>query len=278
MVDYLLVVGPGRSGSDFLYRILRAHPGYAFPEIKEGGYYRSVRAYQQARADVRQTGTILCDISNNAYLDPKLLPGVQALRQQGVSILLVVLLRNHRERAVSSIRFRRSRGRPSALLGARHLEKAVVRDRLTAELLHGIFALDVDILTLDFTTLVEDTERCLASLASLCGSSSFGAVANEPVNVSTQARFVWFSTIGWLGAVALRRVGLTRQLQRVKDSRLVGRMFFKPLAPDGEKIRLSDGAVRTLDATHRECWSIVTRLSTREYEGVFVRRAPTNHR
>ena len=274
MVDYLLVVGPGRSGSDFLFRILRRHPDYAFPEIKEGMYYRSVRAYRRARAKVRPSDKLLCDIANDAYRDPKLLPGVRALQQQGVSILMMVLLRNHRERAVSSIRFRRSRGRPSALLGARHLERAVVRDRLTAGLLEDIFALDVDILTVDFSTLVEDTAKVLANLASLCGTEPFDAVATDPVNVSTRARFVWLSSVGWLSAVALRRLGLTRQLQRIKDSRSIGRVFFKPLAPGRDEVRLSDGAVRALDDTHRECWSVVTRLSVAQ-DGVFVRRAPT---
>ena len=110
MYDYLLVVGPGRSGSDFLYRILRAHPDYAFPKIKEGAYYRSVRAYMRARAKVRPAGKLLCDIANDAYHDPKLSSGVQALQRQGVSILMMILLRNHRDRALSAMRFRKSRG------------------------------------------------------------------------------------------------------------------------------------------------------------------------
>ena len=276
MVDYLLVVGPGRSGSDFLYRILRGHPDYAFPEIKEGMYYRSVRAYHRARAKIRPTDRLLCDIANDAYRDPKLLPGVRALQQQGVSILMMVLLRNHRERAVSAIRFRKSRGRPSALRGARHLEASVVQDRLAPAMLESMFGLDVDILTVDFSTLVEDTESFLAKLASLCGTGPFDSVDTEPVNVSTRARFVWLSTFGWLCAVALRKLGLTSLLQRIKDSRFIARMFFKPVASDVEEIRLSDSSARTLDDAHRECWSVVTRVSAKEHEGVFVRRASTS--
>ena len=273
MVDYLLVVGPGRSGSDFLYRILRAHPDYAFPEIKEGAYYRSVRAYERARAKVRPAGKLLCDIANDAYHDPKLLPGARALQQQGVSMLIVVLLRNHHDRALSAMRFRKSRGRPSALLGARHLEESVVRDRLTPRMLGDIFSLDVDVLTVDFATLVEDTEGFLAKLASLCHTAPFDDVPAGPVNVSTQARIVWLSTLGWLGAVALRRLGLTRLLQRIKDSRLVDRVFFEALPSGREEIRLTDGSVRTLDDAHRECWSLVTALSAKEQEGLFVRRS-----
>ncbi|MDD9996251.1 MAG: hypothetical protein OXQ89_00760, partial [Rhodospirillaceae bacterium] len=273
MYDYLLVVGPGRSGSDFLYRILRAHPDYAFPDIKEGAYYRSVRAYERANAKVRPAGKLLCDIANDAYHDPKLTSGVRALQSQGVAILMVVLLRNHRDRAVSAIRFRKSRGRPSALLGARHLEESVVRDRLTPRMLEDIFSLDVDVLTIDFATLVEDTEGFLSKLANYCRTAPFRHRPAEPVNVSTQARLVWLSTLGWLTAVTLRRLGLTRLLQRIKDSRLVARLFFKAPAAGREEIRLTDRSVRILDDAHRECWSLVTALSAKEQEGLFVRRS-----
>ena len=91
--------------------------------------------------------------------------------------------------------------------------------------------------------------------------------------MSTQARLVWFSTLGWLSAVALRRLGLTHLLQRIKDSRLVEGLFFKtpPFRP--EQIRLTDESVRTLDDAHRQCWSLVTELSAKEQEGLFIRRS-----
>ena len=278
MVDYLLVVGPGRSGSDFLYRILRAHPDYAFPEIKEGAYYRSLRAFRRARGKVRPAGALLCDIANDAYHDPRLIPGIRALQRQGVSILMLVLLRNHRERALSAMRFRRSRGRPSALRGARYLEDSVVRDRLTPARLEDIFGLDVDVLTVGFPALVDDTERCLARLGSLCGTGPFDSIATEPVNESTRARFVWLATLGWLCAVALRSVGLTRMLQRIKDSRFIAQLFFKPLASDARETGLSEASAHTLDVAHADCWSIVTRVSTRLHDGLFLRRAPTASR
>ena len=278
MVDYLLVVGPGRSGSDFLFRILRAHPDYAFPEIKEGAYYRSVRAYQRGQTKVRPPGKLLCDIANDAYHDPRLLPGVRALQEQGVSILIMVLLRNHRDRALSAMRFRKSRGRPSALLGVRHLEESVVRDRLTPGMLEDIFSLDVDVLTVDFEALVGETDHFLTTLADLCGTAPLDDVPTEPVNVSTRARFVWLSTLGWLSAVALRRLGLASLLQRIKDSRLVGKLFFKPLVTGQEEIRLADRSVRILDEAHRECWSVVTGLSAKKHEGLFLRRVSGTNR
>ena len=81
--DYLLVLGPGRSGSDFLYRILKSHPAFAFPEIKEGRYYRSPQAFTRVWGEMQGGGKLLCDIENSAYLDPKLLPGLMALKERG---------------------------------------------------------------------------------------------------------------------------------------------------------------------------------------------------
>ena len=140
-------------------------------------------------------------------------------------------------------------------------------------MLEDIFSLDIDVLTVDFATLVDATDRFLARLADLCHTAPFDDVAAEPVNVSTRARFAWLSTLGWLSAVALRRLGLASLLQRIKDSRLVGKLFFKPLVAGQDEIRLSDHSLRILDDAHRECWSVVTGLSAQQHEGVFLRRA-----
>ena len=41
--DYLLVVGPGRSGKHVLYRLLNGHAAFESPAIKDAYYYRSPR-------------------------------------------------------------------------------------------------------------------------------------------------------------------------------------------------------------------------------------------
>ena len=261
-VDYLLVVGPGRSGSDFLYRILRAHPDYAIPEIKESAYYRSVRAYQRGRTKVRPPGKLLCDIANDAYHDPKLLPGVRALQQQGVSILVMVLLRSHRDRALSAMRFRKSRGRPSALLGAQRLEESVVRDRLTPQMLEDIFRLDVDVLTVDFATLVGETDRFLAKLAALCRTAPFDDVPADAVNVSTRARFVWLSTLGWLSAVVLRGLGLNSLLQRIKDSP-VAQGYREVLLPGEREAAVARERTRDGIPVAEAIWTQITEAATK---------------
>ena len=271
MYDYLLVVGPGRSGSEFLFRLLRAHPDYVFPEIKEGAYYRSVAGFERARAKVRPPA-ILCDIANDAYRDAKLPARIGALSAKGHAVLVMVLLRDQRQRAVSMMNFRRSRGRPAALLGAARLEASVIRDRLTPERLERIFDIDSDILAVGFESLVGAPAWVGEVLASLCGTAGFGEIGAEPVNPSVRARFVWLSTLGWLAAVVLRRLGLKTLLQRIKDSELVGGAFFRPVAEGGAGVVLSEESTRLLDAGSSACWSLVKRSSARLGEGLYLRR------
>ena len=273
--DYLLVVGPGRSGSDFLYRRLRGHPAYAFPEIKEGRCYRSPRAFREARA--RAGGRVLADVANLGYRDAALAPGVRALLAEGVRVLLVVLLRDHRARARSMIAFRRSRGEPSALLGARRLERAVVADRLTPEQLRAVYALDADVLALCFDALTGDAAATLDCLAALCGTAPFahGAGADGgAVNESVRARVPPLAAAGKLVALALRRLGLRRTLQRLKDSRRLRTFFFVPLDGADAAPPLSDANARLLDECGRECRATVAEASERLRPGVFLRRAP----
>lgn len=274
MYDYLLVVGPGRSGSDFLYHILREHPDFSIPEIKEGMYYRSPGAFRQAWGLLRgKERKLLCDIANTAYHDPALAPGVERLKEEGWRILVVVLMRNHRDRALSMMRFRRSRGEPSALLGTRRLEDAVVRDRLSPQMLQDIFRMNVDVLVVEFPALTRGTAGVLDALASLCATPKFQRIPRGSVNESVRPRLIWFSALGHSCAVALRRLGFLRLLQRIKDSALVRSAFFVPLPKGGDGLRLSAESLKTLDAAHLACRSLVERSSERLREGVYFRRA-----
>ncbi len=279
MYDYLLVVGPGRSGSDFLYRILKDHPDFALPEIKDRFYYRSPRAFKRAWKQVHgQQGKLLSDIAPDAYNDPGLSEAVETLRREGFRILLMVLVRNHRDRAISMMRFRKSRGEPSALFGDRHSEEVTVRDRLVPKVLLDIYRIDVDILTVYFSALTKDTAAVLEVLASLCQASKFNSVPQGAVNESVSPRFIWLSAFGWSCGIALRKLGFRRLLQRIKENELVNKVFFVPLSQDGEKPRLSEESLKVLDASSLECRAIIEISSERMGEGIYLRKAGSSGR
>ena len=273
--DYLLVVGPGRSGSTFLYELLNRHAAFAAPDAKEGRYYRSPRRLGQALRRARRTrpSTVLLDVANLAYRDRALAPGVKALKGRGYALLLVVLLREHRARAVSMMKYRRSRGEWSALLGARLLERVVVRDSLSVEDLARIFATGVDVLVVDFPTLVGDTARFLEVLAGLCGVAAFEDPRDRPVNESVRARSMALSAAAKLAAVALRAAGCLRLLQRLKDSPRVQRVFFRPGAVTTDPVRLSARAERRLLARYAACRRVIDAAGERLDEGIWLTRA-----
>ena len=269
--DYLLVVGPGRSGSDFLCEDLKNHPELEFPEIKEGYYYRSPRNFDKALRGLQ--GRTLVDIANLAYKDPSLTKGLEHLAAKGCRTLIVVLMRNHCDRALSMMRFRKSRGEVSALFGRWRLEDAVVRDRLKPSDLLSIYRCGVDVLTVSFPTLTQDTYAVLDTLSTVCGVSHFDHVARGVVNESVRTRHILLSAFGKSVAVALRRLGLTRILQKSKDNQSIRNLFFVPLSGDEGSMSISQANMDILQDSYLECRSVIRRVSDEIREGIYFRRA-----
>lgn len=271
--DYLLVVGPGRSGSEFLYRQLQAHPQLAFPEIKEGCYYRSPRRYRKFSAPRSQAGQILADISNLAYQDPQLPGGVARLQAGGARILLAVLLRNHCDRALSMLAFRQSRAEYPWRGGRQKLAAAVLRDSLTPEQLARIYEMDTDVLTLHFPALVGNPAETLAALAAGCGLAAFPPPAAAVVNPAARARNLLLVRLGRLAARGLRRLGFRKTLQRAKDNPRLMNLFFRPRRPAEPRPELTAADRDWLEQTYRECCALTAAHSEKIAEGVYFRRA-----
>ena len=269
--DYLLIAGPGRSGTELLYLNMSRHPDLRFPEAKEGGYYRRPARIPRASG----AAGILTDISNLAYNDAALAEGVSAARRMGRRILIVITLREHRDRAVSMIRFRKSRGEFSAWFGDARLERSVIRDRLTRADLESIYDLEADILAIRFDSLIENPKRALNAIAGLCGVPPFGEVEGGLVNESLRPRFFPLSAAAKLMALTMRRIGLRSPLQRIKDSDIPRKVLFAPITESEkrETAILQESSARLLERSYKECTEMIERRSERVDEGVFVRRA-----
>ena len=272
--DYMLVVGPGRSGSDFLYENLKGHPDLVFPEIKEGYYYKSPEKLAKLLDEMNLVGQkTLVDISNLAYNDDGLASGVESLKSQGYKVLLVVLLRDHRDRAISMMRFRKSRGEFSALFGSGRLEARVVRDQLRPERLEDIYDLEVDVLVVYFDVLIKNAESAFGALHAICKVANVEYVESGFLNESVKARFLLLSVVGKIVSRGLRKLGFRRTLQRLKDTDLVKRVFFVPLSDGEYDFKLSDENIGLLSKSYSECCSKVERCSNRISDGVYFRGA-----
>ena len=251
------MVGPGRSGTDFLFGRLRQHPQIAFPEGKEGEYYRSLRRLRRAQ---HRCGPemVLADIGNHAYRDPRLPQRVRALTNAGVKVLVVVVIRDHVERAKSMMLFRASRGEPSAWLGRGVLERSVIRRRLKPQHISAIYESGADVIAIDFAMLVQQTRTVLERLTARCGIDPVAQPsAHVQTNASVSARWMPLSALGKLAAVTLRRIGARRTLQRLKDSPDVQRLFFRDASVRPSRPDISAEHTRLLREENGKCWEIV---------------------
>lgn len=272
--DYLLVTGPGRSGTRFLLANLETHPDLDTTRGEGAYYYRSRRRLQKA---VARSGNgandrrIVVDVANLAYKDPALTRAVPRLRRDGFRILLVVLLRDHRRRAVSMMHFRRSRGQPSAWFGARRLELAVLRDRLRPAHLRRLMRLDADLMVVPFATLTDQAGSVLRALSAQCGIAKFGPARQDVVNETVEARFLPLAALGTALAVVLRRLGLREPLRRIKHAPLAKSLFFRPA--DKSRHRLGSEIEELLAATYDECVALMQESSSWTENAVYVHHA-----
>ena len=272
--DYVLAVGPSRSGTTLLYRLLNAHPGFSAPEIKEAHYYRSARRLERALGRLRGTGAMLLDVADTAWSDRRL-ARVAALAGRGRRILVVVLLRRHRDRARSTMAYRASRVLPAFpgwLSGPGGLERAAERDSLTEAALQRIFGLGADVLTVEFETLTERPRAVLDALARLCGTEPFGPIDAAPVNRAEWARFAPLAAAAKLAAWTLRSLGARRTLQALKDDPRVAGLVFRPLDPAGLPA-LGAAAAARLDRREAVCRAAVEAASEPLGDGLWLARA-----
>ena len=258
--DYLLVVGPGRSGSTFLWQLLAAHPAFAAPRIKEGYHYRSARRYRRARRGLG--GAMLLDVANTAWADARL-EHLPAPRER---VLLMVLLRRHRDRAVSVMAYRSSRALPDFWAGARALELRALDESLTADSLERLFGFGTDVLAVGFETLTGEPQAVLDALSRLCRVPPVAAPALAPANAAERARHPLLAGAGKLAALALRFAGAHRVLQALKDSRRVRGLFFRPLE---DRPRLSPEAAALLDRQYEECVAALDAAGERLGAGIW---------
>lgn len=271
--DYVLAVGPGRSGTTFLYRRLNAHAAFAAPHIKEAHYYRSPRRLRRALRQARGSGAMLLDVADTAWSDPRL-TAVTGLVRHGLRVLIVVILRRHRARARSVMAYRRSRvlpALPALLTGRRGLERAALRDSLTPQALERLFGLGADVLVVDFEALAAQPGRVLDAIAAQCAVPPFGRVDAAPLNRAEAARFAPLAAAAKLAALALRAVGARRPLQALKDDPRVVRLVFRPAGPHEAPV-LGEAAGACLDRRQAACRAAVEAACERLGDGLWLAR------
>ena len=213
-VDYLLIAGPGRSGSTYLFEGLAARGDFVAPAIKEGAYYRVPGRLRRAVARL-PAGAVLLDGANAAWRDPRL-AAVTRLHGRDCRVLLV---RGQVEWARSMKAFRASRGEGLGWRGEAALERRVVGNSLSPADVTRPLGLGVDVLRVEFAALVRDPAAVLDRIAGLCGRPPGGLCPPDTaVNPSVAAQSRAMAAAGKCVAVALRALGWLLLLRRLKAS------------------------------------------------------------
>ena len=265
--DYLLFVGPGRSGTTYLYKALKECYAVMFPEIKEGYYYRNAERYTRMRWMVPSTH-VLGDGANGAYMDDQLAERVSGL---GARTLIVVTLRDHLDRAYSMLKFDLSRGR-GLWHGREGLESRVIDRRLTPERLERIYSANTDVVVIEFGEILRNPESILNCLADLLDIPRADRLPDIDKNPSEGARSVHLSALATLASSTLRGVGLRRLLQTLKDSQTIHNLVFKKAT---EPITIGEKHSALLISDNEECWKLIHERSLSLDNGVFIRRRGT---
>ena len=270
-VDYLLVAGPGRSGTTYLFEGLKHRPGFAPPVLKEAACYRAPRRLRAARRRA-PVGAVLLDAPNLAWRDARL-RRLRRLGARGCRTLLVVLLRDHRERGRSMKAFRASRGHWRALFGDAAVERGVLRDSLAPADLARLFDLGVDVACVEFEALVRRPGEVFDAVTALCGVPVCGGdlPSAEAVNGAVVARSRVLSAAGKATALALRALGCRRLLARAKANARLRRLFFRPAA--ARPAPLSPAAEAALGRLEAECRAVVEAATEPVADGLRLKRS-----
>ncbi len=264
-VDYLLIAGPGRCGSTYLFEGLAARGDFLAPAIKEGAYYRAPGRLRRAVARL-PGGSVLLDGANAAWRDRRL-AAVSGLVGRDCRVLLVLLVRGHVDWARSMKAFRASRGEGLGWLGEAALERAVVANSPSPGDVTRVLGLGVDVLCVDFAVLVEDPGAVLDRIAGLCGRPPGGGCPPATaVNPSVAARSPVVAAVGKCVAAALRALGWRWLLRRLKASGRLRRVFFRPL--DGPTAALRKTSERELLRRESACRAALQAATVELAEGL----------
>ena len=274
--DYLLFVGPGRSATTYVYRMLKDHYSVAFPDIKESYYYRSPRRYAEARRRLHPS-LLLGDVANTAYLDPQLPYAITTMADSGNRVLIVATLREHVSRASSMLNYATSRGKTLWRGGLIGLERHIVAKCLTPNHLATIRSAGADVVVLDFDVLTSYPTETLNLLAELCGIPLYRSrLPNISLNASEASRQVTLSALATGVSRVLRAAGLRGTLQRLKDSRRLHGLVFRPLTAQEERTGLGSlepGHEEHLKRLHRECRTFIESNFELRAEGFYLTEA-----
>ena len=226
---YLLVAGPGRSGSTYLYNVMSQHPEVVTAGWKEAYLYRNERKLLSTlRKNSRRK--VLLDVANRGFVDPKLREFLANYSgSEPYRLTLIYLYRDQGERLASVFDFRKSRGMIEAYLPQRLAEKLLISDIFSSRHIQGQQSPHYETFILKTERMQRDPTRFLAELDKMLhlGLDQTKPLVAVHFNERRDARMLWASSIGKVAASLLRWLGMARIVEAIKTQPQIEKLFFK---------------------------------------------------
>ncbi len=225
-------IGPGRTGTTYIFKILGQHPEIALPRSKEINYFN--RNYDKGEKwyfSYFQTpsGKISGDFSNLYFSNNNAL---KRIASELPDIKVICVLRNPYDRALSNFFYQQRSG--SIAPGLTYTKALEKHPDLTAQdvfsrqlsLCHELFG---DRLFIGFyDDLKQNPESFFASLFEFLGVSPNFKPDNleEKVNSVVSLKYKKLSRLFRFSADLLRSLGLTRLLDGLKNSKTLAKLIY----------------------------------------------------
>jgi hypothetical protein len=241
MVDFIFL-GPSKTASTWIYEAIRSHPALFVPVTKDiyffDKYYdRGSDWYDRFFKDA-PPGSLCGELSHDYFFNPL---AIRRIHAGNPDIKLICCLRNPFERAYSSyLHLLRVGMFAGSFEDALEKFPFIVDEGKYCTNLRNIFYLfDRDsLLILDFDELETDPARFARRIFGFLGVDEefVPEVLNRRVNVARDARSVMLAGAAKRLALLLRKLGYSNLLGRLKHSRFVDRLFYRPAAPRKEEV------------------------------------------
>ncbi|HLP97415.1 MAG TPA: sulfotransferase domain-containing protein [Sideroxyarcus sp.] len=240
MVDFIFL-GPSKTASTWIFEALRGHPDLFVPVSKDvyffdEFYHRGADWYAGFFKDA-PPGSLCGELSHDYFSSPEAIRRLHAFNPQ---VKLICCLRNPFERAYSSYLHLCRVG-----LFAGSFEAALQRfpflvdeGKYCTHLQHILSLFERDmVLILDFDELQADPQRFARGIFRFLGVDEefVPAVLHEKVNPARIARSVSLAKLAKLAALQLRQWGCANLIGRLKHSRFINWLIYRPVTDDPQK-------------------------------------------
>ncbi|HZW25957.1 MAG TPA: sulfotransferase domain-containing protein [Gallionella sp.] len=235
MVDFIFI-GPSKTASTWIYEAIRPHPELFVPVTKDiyffDKYYGRGEAWYEGFFRDAPAGSLCGELSHDYFFNPVAIDRIHAFDP---AIKLICCLRNPFERAYSSyLHMVRVGMFAGSFEDALEEFPFIVDEGKYHTNLRHIFSLfgREAVLILDFDELEADPARFARRIFNFLGvdETFVPAVLHQKVNPARDARSVTLARMAKRAALLLRHLGCSNLLGRLKHSRLVDRLIYRPAA------------------------------------------------